>query len=340
MRIVSALTRAGIYLSKRPPAVLSRAAKARLAWFIYYEGNHHNVSLTCRHFGISRPTFYRWKARFYPDKNPASLEDRSSAPKHRRCRTWTLEEIEAVRRVRRKYPRWGKDKLSVVLERDEHISISVTRVGRILSYLKGRGVIVEPEQRAKGKRRGCKRPYATRYDPSYKVQAPGDLVEVDTLDVRPLPGVILKQFTARDVVSRYDALDIASCASSRTTTQALEAMLDRLPFQVRAIQVDGGSEFMAQFEDACKQRGIRLFELPPRSPKLNGCVERANRTHTEEFYDCVDVPPQVSRARQLLRQWEHTYNHVRPHQSLGYLTPAQFLADWQASHPASPPTCN
>jgi len=48
--------------------------------------------------------------------------------------------------------------------------------------------------------------------------------------------------------------------------------------------VDGGSEFAADFEQACQQCGLRLFVLPPRSPKLNGAVERAQRTHTEEFY--------------------------------------------------------
>jgi len=50
----------------------------------------------------------------------------------------------------------------------------------------------------------------------------------------------------------------------------------------REIRRDGGSEFMAQFETACQQRGIQLFVLPPRSPKLNGHVERAQRTHREE----------------------------------------------------------
>ena len=63
----------------------------------------------------------------------------------------------------------------------------------------------------------------------------------------------------------------------------------RMPFPVRAIQVDGGSEFQAAFEAACQARGIRLFVLPPRSPKLNGCVQRAQRTHTEEFYEVT--PP-------------------------------------------------
>ena len=88
---------------------------------------------------------------------------------------------------------------------------------------------------------------------------------------------------------------------------------------------------MAGFEQACQQRGIRLFVLPPRSPKLNGCVERANRTHTEEFWECYDGDLDVASARAALLAWEHRYNTYRPHQALGYLTPLQFL---QQCHPS------
>jgi len=63
-----------------------------------------------------------------------------------------------------------------------------------------------------------------------------------------------------------------------------------MPFKVRALQVDGGSEFYSEFEEECERRKIRLFVLPPKSPKLNGCVERAHRTHTEEFYEVYEVP--------------------------------------------------
>jgi putative transposase len=82
---------------------------------------------------------------------------------------------------------------------------------------------------------------------------------------------------------------------------------------------------MAQFEEACQQRGIKLFVLPPRSPKLNGCVERAHRTHTEEFYEVVDSDFTIADLRPKLLQWERVYNTLRPHQALGYLTPQQFL---------------
>jgi putative transposase len=39
-----------------------------------------------------------------------------------------------------------------------------------------------------------------------------------------------------------------------------------MPFPVKVIQVDGGSEFMAEFETAYQAKGVALCVLPPRSP--------------------------------------------------------------------------
>ena len=119
----------------------------------------------------------------------------------------------------------------------------------------------------------------------------GTWSKLDTLDVRPFPGIVLKHFTARDVVSRWDVVEAHTRATATTAAGFLDALQARMPFPVRAIQVDGGSEFQAGFEQACQQRDILLFTLPPRSPKLNGAVERAQRTHTEEFYEVVEFSP-------------------------------------------------
>jgi transposase InsO family protein len=123
-----------------------------------------------------------------------------------------------------------------------------------------------------------------------------------------------------------DVVELYPGATARHARAALEAVLERMPFEVRAVSVDNGSEFMADFEVACRDRGIALFVLPPRSPKLHGSVERANRTHTEEFYEVTDAEPDRASLAAALRDWEHVYNHVRPHQALGYLTPAEYLA--------------
>jgi transposase InsO family protein len=309
----------------RPPVSVSRRARARLAMLDWHAAHGRNVSLTARHFGLSRPTVYRWLARFDPH-HPASLEDRSSTPRRRRRPTWTVEQLRAVRAVREQYPRWGKAKLAVVLRRSG-IRLSVSMVGRILARLHRTGELGEPRaRRISTRHRSWRRPYAVRKPRDWEVRRPGDLVQLDTLDVRPLPNLVLKQFTARDVISRWDVLELGRRATASSAALALDALVARMPFPVRAISVDNGAEFMAEFEAACAARGIRLFVLPIRSPKLNGSVERANRTHTEEFYEVTDAEPELAPLRDALRDWETTYNTVRPHQALGQLTPAEFLA--------------
>jgi putative transposase len=310
---------------------LSREARRRLAYIDWYFAHGKNVSLTCRHFAISRQTFYRWLKRYDPF-NLATLEDRSSVPRRRRLRTWTADQVLAVLALRQRYPRWGKEKLQRLLV-DAGIRLSVSTVGRILAYLKRSGQLKEPLRRSLVGRRSWSRPYATRKPREYQPTAPGDLVQIDTTDIRPCSGVVLKQFTTVDVVSRWSVPTIASAATASLALRALDALQARAPFPIRAIQVDGGSEFMAEFEAACKERGIQLFELPPRSPKLNGRVERANRTYKDEFYDCSTAEPTVKSFARDLRRWEHVYNHIRPHQALGYRTPAECIADWQRTQP-------
>jgi hypothetical protein len=92
---------------------------------------------------------------------------------------------------------------------------------------------------------------------------PGDIVQVDTMDVRPLPGVIIKHFSARDVISKWDVVEASSRATAPAVAWFIMAITARMPFKVRAIQVDGGSEFQSVFEETCHKLGIRLFVLPP-----------------------------------------------------------------------------
>ena len=178
-------------------------------------------------------------------------------------------------------------------------------MGRILSYLKARGVLKEPSlRRISTRRRKQQRVYAVRKPKDYQAKSPGDLVEIDTLDVRPLPGVIVKHFGARDVVSRWDVMNVYTRATAAQAASFLDILEERMPFPIKALQVDGGSEFASQFETECQRRGILLFVLPPHSPELNGHVERAHRTHTEEFYEVYDGELDIPSLREALERWE------------------------------------
>ena len=121
---------------------LSREASKRLKWFDYYYSHGHNARLTCRHYDISPQTFYRWKGR-YDAEHLETLEDRSHRPRRVRQPTYSVELVQAVVSLRERYPRWGKDKLVILLEEEDY-HVSASTVGRILSYAKRRGILKEP----------------------------------------------------------------------------------------------------------------------------------------------------------------------------------------------------
>src|ERR1700746_3832141 len=66
-----------------------------------------NVTHPCRHFGISRQTFYRWQRRYDPYAL-TTLEERSHCPHRRRQPTWSFLLEGEVLTLRWQFPRWGK----------------------------------------------------------------------------------------------------------------------------------------------------------------------------------------------------------------------------------------
>lgn len=324
------------YASTHGPVELSPQAAERLRWLEAWRALiRHGVSSqeAAKTLRLARSTLYRWENRLR-QHGLRGLEGRSRRPRRVRRRQWSPELAQAVLRLREQYPAWGKETLQVLVAR-EGWKTSVSTVGRILVRLKARGLLREAARGPVSVRRHRRRrEYAVRKPRGYAVQAPGDVVQIDTLDVRPLPGVAFKHFTARDMISRWDVVQVHRRATARAATLFLSALQARLPFPVKAIQVDGGGEFQAEFEQACADRGIRLFVLPPRSPKLNGCVERAHRTHQEEFYELYDGDLDLASVNCALQAWEHTYNTIRPHRSLAKQTPAEYL---QHHHPWAAP---
>ena len=307
----------------RPSELAKRRQKDLEVWKALRQ-HGMNAKEASKVVGISAATLYRWQRRF-EQEGWQGLEERSRRPKRVRQRQWSQDLIEDVRALRCLYPGWGKEKIKVLLEQDD-MECSVSTVGRIIGYLKSRKAIPEGNHKRKWKaKRRYKRPYAIRKPKGYEVSEPGDIVQIDTLDIYPFPGVHYKHFTARDVISRWDVIEVYPKASSRQAKQFLHSVLQRMPFRPKAVQVDGGSEFKAEFEQACEELGIQLFVLPPRSPKLNGRVERAHRTHLDEFYAFQDPIVDLEELNKELRKWEWIYNNIRPHRALDNLTPRKYI---------------
>jgi len=314
---------------------ISREGGKRLRWFDYY-GRCENARKTCRYFGISPQTFYRWKNRYDP-YDLRTLESGSHRSHKVRQPQTPLKVVERIRELRGEYPRWGKDKLAALL-RKEGIRVSASTVGRVMNRLKARGLLREPEnvRLAKLARRRRRKPrYAVRMPKGYSIEAPGDLVQVDTLKLHLMSNDVRYHFSARDIVSRWDCARAFRRQTSFAAALFLEYLEKKFPFRIKAIQIDGGSEFKKDFEEAIRKRQILLFIIPPHSPKLNGYVERANRTHREEFYEVETIGHTMEEHNRQLEKWYYIYNYVRPHQSLDYLTPAEYYQFWlESSRPS------
>jgi len=308
---------------------LSREAKQRLSWMDWYNSHNQNARLTCRHFGIPPDTFYRWKNRYNPADLSTLEDDRTTrTPKNLRKPQTAPALVFRTKELRETYPRWGKKKLWKLLKR-EGFNTSISTVGRTIERLRTRGILNEPAivvARLAGqkRKRKSKRPYAIPRDWNYSVRHPGDLVQIDTVYVYTPWGQKRYQFTANDYIGKHTARCATSTISSKAAKRILDAIEERFPHKIKAIQIDGGSEFKAEFERECQKRNIILFVLPTKSPKLNGVVERMQRTSREEIYDIKPMPLTVDEHNQLLEKEDYIYNHIRPHDSLDLLTPNEY----------------
>ncbi|MER3537621.1 MAG: IS481 family transposase [Thermus sp.] len=282
--------------------------------------------------GISRATYYRYKRKLQ-DEGLKGLLPKPKRPKRlRRKGHWSPECIIAIEALRKQNPTWGRWPIWLALWK-RGFNISERTVGRILAHLERRGrvesVAAFLARARRGKtRRKTQRPHARRKPKSYVASSPGDLVQVDTLTVTLGPGEVVKHFSAVDLFTRFSLAEVHTRATADLAAGFLAHLITHTPFPVRAIQVDGGSEFMAEFEEVCARLGIELFVLPPRSPKLNGHVERMQRTFRDEFYT-RPLPSRIPELQSELNAYLEYYNRERPHRALNGLAPLEFLAMMQ-----------
>jgi transposase InsO family protein len=311
------LTRLAEKLASACPAGQAEARAAVLARWQQARRDGLTAAQAAAAVGVPVATLYRWRKRLRP---------LSRRPHRRRQPAAPPALPRAVEALRRQYPMWGKAKLGPLL-RAQGLAVSDSTVGRILRRLVERGAVdpVPALRRRRAGRRPARR-YAARLPKGLKATVPGALVQLDTLTVNPTGERTVKQFTAYDPVARFTLARAFRRATSQAASQFLNKLLAELPFPVTGLQVDGGAEFMADFEQACQAKGIRLYVLPPKSPELNGGVERANGSWRYEFYACHDLAHDLNQLNRQIDRFSRLYNTYRPHGALRGLTPAQYLA--------------
>lgn len=297
---------------------LSKQARNRLEWIIYYETrSNNNVPLVCRHFGIGRSAFYKWYNRFN-ESNLRTLETISTKPNNVRCRQKEWNKDERVIELRKKYPYFGKMKIRVIYIRLYNEDITSWYVQRVIE-----------EYKLYSKKR--KKHYTQKKSSIVKKKitefktkpSTGFLLHLDTI-VLHLQGVKRYVITAIDEHSKISYARVYKSHASASTVDFFKRLNYVLEKKIENVHTDNGSEFHKYFEQSLKKLNLTHWWSRPRTPKDNPSNERFNRTFREEFLNWGNFSKDTDIFNKKITNWLIEYNNIRPHESLNYLTPLQF----------------
>jgi len=302
---------------------MSKAEQTRLmAWRLRVlqeaGASARSVARTCRRFGLSRRTFYKWHRR-YKDHGAAGLCDRPRRPQ-RSPHATPRDVIRKILYLRQNY-HFGPGKIADYLKRFHRIAIAGSSVHRILAR---HGMNRLPANQKH-------RPHAQRWL-RYEKPQPGHRLQMDVKFLERIPGTRkrLYQFTAIDDCTRIRVLKVYDACNQQTAIRFAGEVLRRLPFRVHVMQTDNGAEFQSRFHWYLDRLDIRHVYIRPRTPRLNGKVERSHRVDDQEFYQLLDkngISDDVHLFNKKLREWENYYNYHRPHRGLGGQTPYERLIE-------------
>ena len=296
---------------------ITERARQRLKVVDWLRSKGNNVSLTARHFGLDRKTVRRWRDKFN-QIGMLGLNDKSHRPKNVRKPTTSWQIINEIVKTREQYPAWSKYKIRKILSRQAMI-VSASTVGRVL---KRKGLI---NKKVSKKRSKAARNPKKRFPKGLKIALAGDMVQMDTKHINLIGGRRIYQFTAIDVLTKRRVLRYYSSLASKNGADFLRSCLGKFPFLVKAIQTDNGSEFLKYFDALCQELNLPHYFICPRTPKQNTYVEVSHLADKNEFYLQGNIGSDTESMQRKLSEWENTWNYIRPHEALDYLTPDEYL---------------
>jgi len=299
--------------------------RLRVEWMVfYYTVAEGNVTLTAHHFSISRKTFYKWFKRFKDSKyNVRSLADQSKAPCHRRKWEVSLIQEERIRRLRKRYPYYGKKKLKVLYEKGYSEGISTWKIERVIRRYKLYPDKKKAEKTATNRARARHKP-KKRITQLVKEGRPCFLFQLDTIVIY-WDNVKRYIMTAVDHATKLGYARMYKSKSSRVTTDFLYRLRYLVNQPIENLQTDNGSEFALEFERATVKLGIQRYFSRVRTPKDNPEIERFNQTLEYEWLYNSNLSLDPEELNPRLTEWLIEYNFNRPHQSLGYLAPTEYI---------------
>ncbi|MBI1802900.1 MAG: IS481 family transposase [Ignavibacteriae bacterium] len=265
-----------------------------------------------RSFDVPRSTFYEWKKAFAKEGPTGLIRKKPVAKSH--PRQLSPEVVEKIKDLR-KTCHLGPQRITWYLARYHGIETSCSTVFRTL---------IRQGLRRLPKHVGLRAVHTRRY----AKEVPGHHVQVDVkflvLKTTDGPRVRRFQYTAIDDATRVRALKIYARHNQERAIAFVDYFIEKFPFRIHTIRTDHGHEFQAQFHWHVEDKGIRHVYIKPRTPQLNGKVERSHRSDQEEFYQLLTYKDDVDLNKKL-EEWKRFYNFDRPHGAFNGKTPYEVL---------------
>jgi transposase InsO family protein len=300
---------------------LSDKGRLRLEWIIFFEtiGNHDAYD-TAKHFNIAPKTFYKWFSRFDNGK-VKKLEDGSSCPKNTRKWQVTASEECRIMKLRKEKMHYGKMKLQRRYLKRYGEEISTWKIEKVI-----RKHDMYPDQTKAEKQRNRLK-NTVKKNRIQKLNIKEEhwfLLHLDTIVI--YWGSVKRYIlTAIDHHGKIAYARMYTAKSSRSAKDFLYRLHYLIDADILNIQTDNGSEFFAEFEETLKQLLILHWFSRPRTPKDNSVVEKFNQTLQYEWLNDGNFTPNINEFNKALTEWLEEYNFERPHQTLDYQTPFEYL---------------
>jgi putative transposase len=310
---------------------LLRYDSTKVAQFRLKVINFHNefgTKTTLKAFPVKRATIFVWKKRFKVNQGKlTSLIPQSTRPHNLRTSMVDLRVIQEMKRLREEKYSPGKKKLKPLLDQfcqeNNFNHLTESTIGKALkrnNYFKTKNNKPCPSFRKPSSWK-TKR-LRVRFAP--KPEHYGYL-QMDSIS-KFVDGLKKYIFTAIDVKLKFSFSLMYPKLNSRNAKDFFIKLEEVYPLKIKEVQTDNGLEFLDEFDSYLRKKNIPHLFTYPRCPKINGVIERFNRTLQDKFINpnlYLIHNPRLFNDKMI--DFLLYYNGERPHESLGQLSPLQYL---------------
>lgn len=304
-------------------------AKERLRIIEFYDEFGERAAIQA--FKVNRKTIFVWKKRLKMSRNQLeSLIPSSTTPLTTRKMLTHPKVLEHIKSLREQHPHIGKEKIKPLLDKyclKEGIpTIKESTIGKVIKrnnfFFQKRGRVYHNPDHKTGKR--GKRLLRTRVKYAPKPIGFGYL-EMDTV-LRFIDGIRYYFYSAIDVKGKFAFSLPYKNLNSQNTTQFFQKLQEVCPCKIKIVQTDNGLEFLGDFDSYLKRENILHVFIYPRCPRINGVVERYQKTLQEDLIDeNLDIIHNPKLFNDKLIDFLLFYNTQRVHKSLGLVSPIDYL---------------